>query len=103
MKLWTLLIAIFVYGLACSGDGAPTVQVLDNAFEPSTITIAPGGRVTWAWNGQNPHNVVFDPGSGVNSSAIQTSGAFDITFSNSGTYNYQCTIHPGMTGTVVVR
>src|SRR5262245_27346248 len=103
MKYRTLLIAVFLAGLACSGDGAPTIQVLDNAFSPSNITIAPGGRVTWAWNGQNPHDVVFDPGSGLANSAVQTTGAFDATFNNSGTYNYQCTIHAGMTGTVIVR
>src|SRR6185295_11392242 len=105
MKALKVLCAITVLASGCSmGDGTSvTVQVLDDAFAPSTITIAPGIRVNWGWNGTHPHNVVFAPNSGVVSSATQITGGFDITFMTPGTYNYECTVHPGMNGTVVVR
>ena len=105
MRAFLLLSALTVWTAGCStGDGSSvTVQVLDNAFDPSTVTISSGTRVNWGWNGRNPHNVVFAPGTGLASSATQTDGAFNVTFSTAGSYNYECTVHPGMTGTVVVR
>jgi len=105
MKFLGIWGALTFLAAGCStGDGTSvTVQVLDNQFDPATVTISNGMRVNWGWNGRNPHNVVFDPSTGMPSSAIQTEGAFDITFTRAGTFNYECTIHPGMTGTVVVR
>ena len=102
--LITAAVVLALGVLGCSGDGgAPTVQVLDNAFEPAAINITVGTRVNWSWNGRNPHNVIFDQSTGLPSSGVQTEGAFDITFSATGTFNYQCSIHAGMTGTVTVH
>lgn len=102
-----IAIAVAVAPLpACSGStdsDSVTIQVLDNAFSPGSVTVAPGTRVSFAWNGTSPHNVVFAPGSGLPSSAIQTSGSFSITPETPGTWAYECTLHPGMTGTLIVR
>ncbi|HVM54880.1 MAG TPA: plastocyanin/azurin family copper-binding protein [Acidimicrobiales bacterium] len=90
---------------ACGGDddsGAPTepgvVLVDDNVFRPKTITVSAGDTVTWRWVGNNAHNVVADDFS----SDLQKEGEFEHTFEDAGRYNYHCTVHPGMNGTVEV-
>lgn len=82
--------------------GANEVRVGNNFFTPTTRTVSTGTTVTWTWNaGSNDHNVVFTDGP---ASAIQSSGTFERTFNDAGTFPYQCTVHgPSMSGTVVVE
>jgi plastocyanin len=95
-----------VLGVACGsssgGDSAPKVQgqveVVDNAFKPSTIEVSVGDTVTWVWKGSVKHNV---SGPGFNG-PTQKTGSFEHTFNSAGTFKYVCTIHPGMKGTVKV-
>jgi plastocyanin len=101
-----------IAGLACSGndgpsdpgDGAntPTVEVVNNDFNPATLEVPVNTTVTWQWNSAGvTHNVTFDDGP---TSGDRTSGSFPRTFGTAGTYDYVCTIHAaqGMTGTVTV-
>lgn len=79
-----------------------SVTVGDNFFSPEAIQVGPGVTVTWTWSGSNPHNVNFSSAS-IMDSSNQTSGMFSAAMpSTPGTYNYQCTIHPGMNGSVLV-
>ena len=68
-----------------------SVSVVDNSFNPSSVTVAVGTTVTWTWAGNNDHNVTFDDG--VNDSATQTDGSHTRTFAAAGTFPYHCTIH----------
>ena len=78
-----------------------SVDVNDNFFDPSSVSIAQGGEVTWTWVGSGTHNVTF--ASGPNSSTTST-GTFSRTFDTTGSFDYQCTIHgSAMSGTVVVQ
>jgi adhesin/invasin len=76
------------------------------AFSPNAITITRGTVVTWAWQGTTPaHNVTFantPPGAPANITDM-TSGSAQRTFNTAGTFTYQCTNHPVMTGTVTVN
>jgi len=72
---------------------------------PAVDTVAVGGTVTWSWGPTAGSHSVLSTGSPTFiSSAVKSSGTYDITFSTAGTYQYTCTVHPGqMTGRVVVR
>ena len=79
-----------------------SVQVNSNSFSPNLVNLARGGTVVWLWaDTTSLHDVTFnDP---VLSSATKNSGSHSVTFQNSGTFNYICTVHPGMTGSIVVH
>ena len=97
----TALIAGCSEHSAPSDNPATNVAVQDNFFTPQQFDVAPGGTVSWAWRGSNPHNVTFDDGP---ASATQTDGQYQRQFSAAGTYPYHCTIHGlSMSGSVVVQ
>lgn len=74
------------------------VRVLDNEFDPEVLQVSAGETVTWQWEGSANHNVV---GEGFESET-KRSGDFTHTFAEPGDHDYVCTLHPAMTGTVVV-
>ncbi|ADB48582.1 cupredoxin domain-containing protein [Conexibacter woesei] len=78
-----------------------TVVLRDIAFNPSRVTIHRGDRVTWQWrDGRTRHNVTSRS---FRSASTRSSGSYSVTFGRPGTFAYHCTLHPGMTGSVVVR
>ncbi|MBW8798077.1 MAG: cupredoxin family copper-binding protein [Streptomyces sp.] len=74
------------------------------AFSPRSLTVTAGDTVTWVNRDQAPHNVktVSGPAS-FQSSMLNRGGVFSHTFSAPGTYDYECTVHPGMTAVLVVK
>jgi amicyanin len=85
-------------------NGVGSTQGLN--FAPANVTVAKGGTVTWTNNDPVPHTVTatswpsgassFDSGN-MNQNAVYT-----VTFTVDGTYQYKCTYHPWMHGTVIV-
>ncbi|HEY2852082.1 MAG TPA: plastocyanin/azurin family copper-binding protein [Gemmatimonadaceae bacterium] len=74
-----------------------------NAFDPQQVDIAAGGTVNFNWSGVT-HNVTWQaPPVSVSNIADRSSGTVSVTLNTAGTYNYQCTLHAGMTGTVTVH
>ena len=100
--------------LGCGSDSTsppttPPSQVQVNAtpsitFDPSQTEVAVGGTVTFAF-GSVPHNVFFSPQTGAPADIPGTNANVSMarTFPTAGTYGYDCHIHPGMHGTIVVR
>jgi plastocyanin len=80
------------------------VKVGDNFFEPATLTVAVGDTVTWAHEGNRPHDVTADNGS-INSPRRMANGqTFTYTATTAGTFTYLCTIHSQvMKGTLIVQ
>jgi plastocyanin len=84
-----------------AGDpGGPTVTIKDLAYTPATLTVPAGATVTWVWrDGAIAHDV---KGDGFQSKVI-AKGTFGHRFTQPGTYDYVCTLHPNMTGTIEVN
>ena len=94
--------ALYIQSELDPGDpvaGVTAVDVRDNEFDPAAIQIESGQTVTWTWSGNEDHNVVGD---GLESES-QSSGTYAFTFTEPGTYSYECTLHFFMRGEVVVQ
>jgi len=83
-----------------TGVGVTDVTIGDFAFSPAAIEVKVGDTVTWTNNDSLPHTVTGD--GGLASSELATGQTYSKTFDTAGEYAYACTIHPAMTGTVVV-
>ena len=81
-----------------------TMEVkIDNfSFGPGTLTVPVGTTVTWTNRDDIPHTVVSTEGV-FKSKVLDTDEKFSFTFSKAGSYPYFCSIHPKMTGRVVVQ
>jgi len=76
---------------------------IDNfTFGPQTVTVPVGATVTWTNKDDIPHTSVSTDGV-FKSKVLDTEEKFSYTFSKAGSYPYYCTIHPKMTGTIVVK
>ena len=78
------------------------VKIDNFSFGPAALTIAVGTTVTWTNRDDIPHTVVSDD-KVFKSKVLDTDEKFSFTFSKPGTYPYFCSIHPKMTGKVVVQ
>jgi plastocyanin len=83
---------------------AATAEVkIDNfSFGPATVTVPAGTTVTWTNRDDIPHTVVSDD-KVFKSKVMDTDEKFSFTFAKPGTYSYFCSVHPKMTGKVVVQ
>lgn len=92
-------------GTASSTQSTPVAgdQVsIDNfAFAPAVLTVRAGSTVTWTNRDEEPHTVAANDGS-FRSPGMGTGVSFSHTFATPGTFDYVCSIHPSMHGTVVV-
>ena len=88
---------------ATSADGAPSAVTIDNFnFGPRSVAVPAGTTITWTNHDDVPHNVIGTDKSFA-SPVIDTDQQFSHTFETAGTFKYYCSIHPKMTGEVVVR
>jgi plastocyanin len=111
------LAAALVLGMGVLGTGrkssvaqaqqkASTTDVkVDNfSFGPVTLTVPVGTTVTWTNRDDIPHTIVStDDPRAFKSKLLDTDEKFSFTFSKAGSYPYFCSIHPKMTGKVIVQ
>jgi len=100
-----LLVAAFfaatlLPGAAPAEDAA--VQIDDFAFSPASITVKAGTTVTWRNKDDIPHTVASSTRL-FKSKALDTDDTYTFTFNEPGTYQYFCSLHPHMTGKIVVE
>ena len=80
--------------------GPGSVSIVDFSFKPASITVDAGDTVTWTNTGKEGHSAT---GSGFDTGILSRGESGSHTFNSPGTFRYQCTPHPFMKGTVVVR
>ncbi len=80
----------------------PSVTIDNFTFNPGTITVKAGQTVTWTNNDDIPHTVRANDGS-FKSKVLDSGESFSFTFAKAGEYAYFCSIHPHMTGKVIVK
>ncbi|HEX2097290.1 MAG TPA: cupredoxin family copper-binding protein [Solirubrobacterales bacterium] len=88
---------------APSGDAvrAAKVEIDGFAYEPATVTVEAGGKVTWINRDAEGHTATLDDGS-FDSGDIAEGKLASQAFKQPGSFAYHCEIHPEMTGTVEV-
>ncbi len=88
-------------GSTAAGNG-PQVIMTNRSYNPQEITVKVGDTVTWVNQDAPQHDVVAKNGE-FKSELFDKGQSFSFTFTKAGTYPYYCSIHPGMTGTVIVQ
>ena len=107
--------AVVITAIALLLAGSPNVAANDqpsaaNAeikidnfrFGPQTVTVPVGATVTWTNRDDTPHTVVSTDGV-FKSKVRDTDEKFSYTFTKAGKYPYYCSVHPKMTGQIIVR
>lgn len=77
-----------------------TISIINFAFSPASLTTNTGDTVTWVNQDSVAHRVV---GPAFDSGVLSTGQSYRFTFNQSGTFNYNCSIHPSMQGVVIVQ
>ena len=89
--------------LPAGAQNAPVAVGIDNfTFNPQTLTVKAGATVTWTNKDDIPHAVAA-VNKEFKSKALDTDDAYSFTFTTPGVYEYFCSLHPHMTGTIVVE
>jgi len=89
--------------LALAKD-ARTEVVIDNfVFSPGTLTVPVGATVTWTNHDDMPHVVASADDQFKKSPVLRAGQRFSNVFATAGTYSYFCSIHPQMTGKIIVK
>jgi plastocyanin len=79
-----------------------TVSIQNFSFNPSTLSVKVGTKVTWMNNDTVPHTVTSDSGNLLTSPTLAPGQSFSFTFTTPGSVSYHCSIHPMMKGTISV-
>jgi plastocyanin len=89
--------------LACAGaaPAAPTVTIDGTRYAPETLKVTRGATVTWINKDPFPHTVTV--AKAFDSKEIGANRSWKHVFKAPGRYDYICTLHPGMKGTLVVE
>ncbi len=72
------------------------------AYVPNPATVSQGAVVTWSNADSSTHDMVSDTGA-FDSGRVAPNGSVTLTFATKGSFPYHCSLHPSMTGTIVVQ
>jgi plastocyanin len=84
-----------------TSTSANTVTIQNFAFNPATLNVQVGTTVTWINKDSTTYHVVSDTGA-FDSGNLASGQSYSFTFNQAGSFPYHCSIHPSMTGTIVV-
>ena len=109
--LGSLAVVVAAAPVAAGGGGChgpltdeegTTVMMSQFCFSPTVVRVAEGETVTWENMDSVDHNVVGSAMPGYGTATLRQGGTASMTFDGAGVYPYVCSLHPGMTGAVVV-
>jgi amicyanin len=87
---------------ATNTSSGPTVQIKNFSFQPASLTVKPGTKVTFIQMDSVPHNATAAGANPFKTPTLSKGQKYTVTFTKPGKYSYICTIHPYMHGTIVV-
>jgi plastocyanin len=87
---------------AATAPSADVIHIGNFTFSQSVLTVHPGTRVTWINDDDIPHTIVAKDMT-FKSRVLDTGDRFTFTFAKAGQFDYFCSIHPHMTGKVIVK
>jgi plastocyanin len=90
------------HAYALSAASSPEIKIDNFTFGPAALKVPVGTTITWVNRDDIPHTVV-NTDKTFKSKVLDTDDRFSFTFTKAGTFPYFCSIHPKMTGTVVVE
>jgi plastocyanin len=97
------ILALETSNLSAPARAADASVTIDNfTFSPGRLTVKAGTTVTWVNQDDIPHTVASDT-KVFKSKALDTDDKFSFTFATAGVYDYFCSLHPHMMGTIVVE
>jgi plastocyanin len=101
-NLSAVLVAALIFLASPVWAADATVKIDNFTFDPPRLTVKAGATVTWYNEDDIPHTVAAT-GKQFRSKALDTDGKFSFTFTTPGSYEYFCSLHPHMTGVIVVE
>lgn len=84
-----------------SEESSVAVDVIDNDYEPRDLKVRPGTEITWRFKGDLPHTVTDFEGA-FDSGVLEERDEYVLTFRDEGEWEYYCTLHHAMRGTIRV-
>jgi plastocyanin len=96
------LMMLTVSEMSRAAPPAAAVEIGNFTFKAPTLTVKPGTTVTWTNGDDIPHTVVSKTGV-FRSKVLDTGDRFSFTFAKPGRFGYFCSLHPHMTGTIIVK
>jgi plastocyanin len=101
LKAFAFTAALLIAPMA---QAATVTVTIDNyAFTPEKVTVHPGDTVIWQNKDSAPHTATALDGKSFDSGAMDPGGSWSFAFKTAGVYEYRCSIHPDMRGTITVR
>jgi plastocyanin len=106
-----LALVVLLAGCGSSGGGGGKAEVLSPGtpiemkslhFKPGHVQVTVGQKITWHNDESVGHDVKADSGASFSSETFSKDGTFSWTAGKAGTVTYECTLHPGMDGTIDV-
>jgi plastocyanin len=97
-----LALTVILFVPASADPQAASVRIENFVFAPRDVVVSPGATITWTNGDDIPHNLVSAE-QRFRSPLLDTGESYSFTFEQPGTYVYFCSLHPHMTGRIVVR
>jgi len=97
-----MMSTVAVMSKAAQAPASAAVHIGNFTFKSPALTVRPGTTVTWTNDDDIPHTVVSKDGV-FKSKVLDTGNQFSFTFAKPGQFGYFCSLHPHMTGTIIVK